>query len=213
MTIIAVNGSPRKTWNTATLLGHALEGARSCGAETELIHLADYHYQGCTSCFACKLKGRKTHGECAMRDELTPVLNKIGGADGLILGSPIYIGGLTGMMQSFIERLLYPYITYEKEPTRQNNHMRAGFIYTLGATEERMKKSGFDQRAVFNDRVLTGIYGSSEYLLVNDTYQFDDYSKYETSGVDVEHKARSRNEVFPAECGKAFEMGKRVAGG
>jgi hypothetical protein len=29
MKIIAVNGSPRKTWNTATLLHHALDGAAS----------------------------------------------------------------------------------------------------------------------------------------------------------------------------------------
>ena len=41
MNIIAFNGSPRKSWNTATLLNKALEGATSAGAETELIHLYD----------------------------------------------------------------------------------------------------------------------------------------------------------------------------
>lgn len=54
MKVIAINGSPRK--NTATLLAKALEGASSCGAETELIHLYDHNYKGCVSCFACKLK-------------------------------------------------------------------------------------------------------------------------------------------------------------
>jgi multimeric flavodoxin WrbA len=39
MNILAINGSPRKTWNTATLLNNALEGAISQGAKTELIHL------------------------------------------------------------------------------------------------------------------------------------------------------------------------------
>ena len=39
-TVIAINGSPRKTWNMATLLEHALKGATS-GPETELIHLYD----------------------------------------------------------------------------------------------------------------------------------------------------------------------------
>jgi len=38
MKVMAVNGSPRKKWNTATLLGKALKGAASKGAETELIH-------------------------------------------------------------------------------------------------------------------------------------------------------------------------------
>ena len=59
-TVIAINGSPRKTWNTAMLLGHALEGAASKGAKTELVHLYDLDYKGCTSCFSCKLVGGKS---------------------------------------------------------------------------------------------------------------------------------------------------------
>lgn len=54
MKVLAINGSPRKTWNTATVLTKALEGAASQGAQTELIHLYDLNYKGCISCFACK---------------------------------------------------------------------------------------------------------------------------------------------------------------
>ena len=36
MTIIGVNGGPRKKWNTAKLLTQALEGAASQGADTQL---------------------------------------------------------------------------------------------------------------------------------------------------------------------------------
>jgi len=56
MKVIALNGSPRKKWNTATLLKHALDGAASKGAETELIHLYDYNYKGCISCLHVSLK-------------------------------------------------------------------------------------------------------------------------------------------------------------
>ncbi len=38
MKVIAINGSPRKKWNTAQLLQQALKGAESAGAETELIN-------------------------------------------------------------------------------------------------------------------------------------------------------------------------------
>ena len=48
MKLLAFNGSPRKKWNTATLLEHALKGAKSEGAKTELIHLYDLDYKGCT---------------------------------------------------------------------------------------------------------------------------------------------------------------------
>jgi multimeric flavodoxin WrbA len=51
MKVIVLNGSPRKKWNTATLLKHAFDGAASKGAETELIHLYNYNYKGCISCF------------------------------------------------------------------------------------------------------------------------------------------------------------------
>ena len=71
MNVVAVNGSPRKNSNTATLLNKAIEGARSVGAETELFHLYDLNFKGCTSCFSCKRKSSKNNGICSMKDELT----------------------------------------------------------------------------------------------------------------------------------------------
>jgi multimeric flavodoxin WrbA len=46
MKSLAINGSPRKTWNTATMLENALQGAASAGAETEIIHLYDLDFKG-----------------------------------------------------------------------------------------------------------------------------------------------------------------------
>ena len=74
MKVMAVNGSPRKCWNTALLLESALEGAASYGAETELVHLYDLDYRGCSSCFACKLKQGESLGRCAQTDDLAPIL-------------------------------------------------------------------------------------------------------------------------------------------
>jgi len=47
MKVLAFNGSPRKKWNTGILLDHALQGAASQGAKTEIIHLYDLNYKGC----------------------------------------------------------------------------------------------------------------------------------------------------------------------
>ena len=46
MKAIAINGSPRKNWNTATLLRKAIDGAASAGAEVELVHLYDLEFKG-----------------------------------------------------------------------------------------------------------------------------------------------------------------------
>lgn len=62
MVVIGVNGSPRKQWNTATLVSKALEGAAAQGAETELVHLYDLDFKGCKSCLACKTRGGRVTG-------------------------------------------------------------------------------------------------------------------------------------------------------
>ena len=206
MKIIAINGSPRKGWNTAALLNHALEGAAAYGAETKMLHLYDNIYHGCVSCFACKRKNTETNGLCVIKDDLTPIYKKIAQADALLLGAPIYLGAVNGMMHSFFERLLFPYLSYGA-PVAEPKSMKTGFIYTLGATEERMMEVGYNHPSITNQMLLNRVYGPSEYLLVNDTYQFDDYSKYETSGINLEIKTKRREEIFPEDCKKAYDLG------
>lgn len=211
MKVVAFNGSPRKSWNTANLLKMALEGAASQGAATELINLYDLNFKGCISCFECKRTNGPNYGRCAVKDDLKPVLQKAAVADVLILGSPIYLGAVTGVMHAFLERLIFPYLSYNADHTSLfGRKIQTGFIYTFGAPEERMKKMGFDQPTQVNEWLLGYIFGASETLLVNDTYQFDDYSKYETSGINAAEKLKRRNEEFPRECKKAFEMGVRL---
>ena len=210
MKVIAVNGSPRKKWNTATLLEKALEGAVSEGAETEIIHLYDLNFKGCTSCFACKLKDGKSYGKCAMNDELTPVLEKLKNADGVILGSPIYIGNSTGEMRSFMERYIFPYLVYSATPeSLYPKNTPVGYIYTMVLKEEHFELFGFRKTIELNETVTARIFGYSESLYSTDTYQFDDYSKYVANRFDPEEKAKRRAEVFPLDCERAYEMGIR----
>jgi multimeric flavodoxin WrbA len=212
MKVLAFNGSPRRNCNTAVLLNHTLDGAASQGAEIELIHLYDFNYKGCISCFACKRIGGKSYGRCAVNDDLTPILKKVEEADAIILGSPIYLGAVVGEMRSFIERLLYPYLVYnENHSTLFKKKIPTGFIYTLGVTESRMKLVGYNQSSSINEILLKNIFGGiSESLFVNDTYQFDDYSKYVSTAFDSQEKERRRQEEFPRDCKKAFDMGARL---
>ncbi len=210
MKVIALNGSPRKKWNTATLLEKALEGAASESAETELIHLYDLNFKGCISCFACKLKGGKSYGKCAVKDELTPVLERLEDADAVILGSPIYLGNSTGEMRSFMERYIFPYITYSIDiQTFYARNIPVGFIYTMNITEDLFEMVGINKLIESNEWVATRIFGYSESLCSTDTYQFDDYSKYVSSIFNPQEKTKRREEVFPQDCKKAFEMGVR----
>ena len=211
MKVIAVNGSPRKNWNTATLLLKALDGAASQGAETEIFHLYELDYKGCISCFACKKKNGQSYGMCAVKDDLTSILEKVMEVDAMILGSPIYYGSITGEMKSFMERLMFPYSTYTDPPgTLYSRKIRTGFIYTLNAPEEMIKERGYDRYFNANEMTLERIFGFSETLCSFDTYQFDDYAKYFAPRFDPIKKAKRRAEVFPKDCENAFAMGARL---
>jgi multimeric flavodoxin WrbA len=211
MKLLAFNGSPRKKWNTATLLEHALQGAESEGAKTELIHLYDLNYKGCISCFSCKRINGKSYGHCAQKDDLTPVFKAIGEADAILIGSPIYYSIITGETRSFIERLMFQYSVYDPErSTLFGRKIRTGFIYTAGAKEQMVKEMGFDRNAQITEMAMARIFGSCESLFVTDTYQFDDYSKYTSTLFNPEEKKKRRDEHFPKDCRKAFELGGRL---
>jgi len=212
MKAIAVNGSPRKNWNTGILLKRAIDGAASVGAETETINLYELNYKGCTSCFACKVKDGKRAGRCAMKDDLTEVLEKVIACDVLLLGSPIYLGDITGAMRSFFERLVFMNLSYD-EGRRTNfaGKISIGFIYTMGMPQKMLEESGYKYNFNLHMQYFQLLNGTTEYLISSDAYQFDDYLKYAASKFDEKHKAKVREEQFPVDSQKAFEMGKRLA--
>ena len=212
MKVIAINGSSRKKWNTATLLEKALEGAASQSAETELVHLYDLDFKGCMSCFACKLKGGKSYGKCAMIDGLTPVLEKLADANAFLLGSPVYFGTVTGEMKSCMERLLFPYLTYTRPPgSLFARKIPTAFIYTMNVSEEQMKEYHYPVHIGLNENLLSRTFGQAESLCSFETLQFEDYDKVVFSYFDPEERRERRRTVFPEDCRKAFTLGASLA--
>ena len=86
-----------------------------------------------------------------------------------------------------------------------------GLIYTMNIPEARLTEWGYDRTFLANEATFTRIFGSAESLLVTDTYQFSDYSQYVATAFDGAAKAKRRQEVFPMDCEKAFELGARLA--
>ena len=213
--VIILNGSPRKNFNTATLLKEAQKGAESTGAEVEYINLVDLNYKGCMSCFACKRKGANLDGLCAWKDDLRPVLEKIINADAVIIGSPIYYSYPTGMFRNLLERMLFAGGTYMFDSN--GNYMRnlkrnipVGLIYTMNVPKHIISKSDYPTILGPNETFLELIYGYCEVMYSCDTYQFSDYSKYDCNMFDEKHKHHVRETQFPKDLEQAFEMGKKL---
>ena len=216
MNVLLVNGSPRKNFNTAKLLNKALEGAISAGADVEIINLYDYTFQGCLSCFACKIKSSKTNGLCAHKDELKPILAKAQKADVIILGTPVYYDYPTAQMRAFMERFMFPVDTYMINPETQerirflDKIVTTGIIYTMNCPEFLMKKIDYPTILNANGNALNRLFGYCETLYSYDTYQYTDYTKYACNIFDEKVKAEIKKRQFPLDCEKAFAMGKKL---
>ena len=208
--ILALIGSPRRKGNTATMLEAALKGAASAGAETRLIQLYPLNYKGCISCFSCKLKTGR-HGHCAMKDDLSPVLELMEETDALIFGSPIYYGDVTAEMLALEHRFLFSHMLYNKEnrwvfPRR----IPSAFIYTFGVTADQAEKV-LAPFASLHSRMSEMLGISCELCYSANALQFDDYGRYEADRYDPVEKKKYHEEVFPKDCRKAYEMGRRLA--
>jgi len=211
MKVIAVNGSPRKGWNTHTLLQNALDGAAAKGAQTEMINLYDVSFKGCIGCLGCKRKGGEV-GRCAVSDALKPVLDTIGECDALILGSPIYIGEVTGELRSFLERLIFQHISYDRmHDTVKTRRIKTAFFFTTNCPEDAYDAVGYTRLFGDYEQLMIRIFGECRTLAASETLQTDDYDKYHMGMFDVPDRRRRREEVFPEDCKKAFEIGEWAA--
>ncbi|MCI6221935.1 MAG: flavodoxin family protein [Succiniclasticum sp.] len=211
MKIIAINGSPRRTGNTATFLHKALEGAASVGADTECIDLYSLNYKGCLSCFYCKRKD-KEHGTCIIKDDLAPVLEKVKAADAVLFGSPIYFMNITSGMQAFLERLLFSLYIYSREiPSVLGKKLPSAFLYTMNATEERAQEAHLlDSLAPFETFAATILGTAPRKFYAFNTLQFKDYSQYESSIFSEADKKAYYEKHIAEELQQAYELGRQL---
>ncbi len=201
--IIAVNAGPRRGWNTDTLISEASKGAESAGAAVERFDLFRLEkYTGCISCFGCKKEAHKGH--CICRDGLTPVLDAIRESDGLIIGSPNYLGEMTASFRALYERLVFQSLTYSMDPPNCNEReIPVLLIMTSNAPDNAY--SGLLQNY---QQVLTRFVGPTQVFVSGDTQQLKDYSKTDWPWYfDAEHKYHRHKTVFPVHCRKIFEIG------
>ena len=142
--IIIIDGGPRKNFNTASMLQKFAEGAKSVNPDIEVktVRLYGLDYKGCMSCMACKVKG-KASNICKFKDALTPILEEIAQVDGLVLGSPIYFGDVTGQMRTFLERLALPWLSYNDYGMTAPKRMPVVLMETMNGTPERNNSQGY----------------------------------------------------------------------
>lgn len=206
--VIIIDGGPRKNFNTASMLQKFADGVASVSSDIEVktIRLYGIDYKGCMSCMACKVKG-KASNICKFKDALTPILEDIANADGLVLGSPIYFGDVTGQMRAFLERLAFPWLSYNDYSITAPKKMPVVLVETMNGTPERNNSQGYGSM----EYCIKAAYGEPERLIAYNTYQVKNYERFELAGFSEKDKRQYHEQHWEEDLQKAYDAGKRMA--
>jgi len=105
MQVVGIAGSLRARSNTLHYVKTALETLKKQGLRTELISLRGKEIKPCTGCYDC---AKKKKGICTIKgDDFDPILAKMREADGIILGSPVYLSSVVPQMMSLLARATF----------------------------------------------------------------------------------------------------------
>jgi multimeric flavodoxin WrbA len=103
MKVIGIAGSLRVKSNTLLYVKNALKVVKDNGFETELISLRGKEIKPCNGCYDCVKKGY-----CTIKgDDFDDILSKMRGAEGMILGSPVYLSSVVPQMMSLLARATF----------------------------------------------------------------------------------------------------------
>jgi multimeric flavodoxin WrbA len=132
--IVAIYGSPRRRGNTATLMQAAVAGARAAGAQVDEIVLRDLKLSPCMEIYSCR-----ANGECRIRDDFQSVRDRVLGAAGLMLASPIFYYAVTAHTKILMDRFhsLWVKRAWVEPSHPRPTERRQGLFISTGATRGR----------------------------------------------------------------------------
>jgi multimeric flavodoxin WrbA len=102
MKVIAFNGSPHENGTARNGITALVSELEKAGVQSEVLHVGGLHSPGCSACGSCRKTGR-----CKTDDIVNESRAKLDTADGIILASPVYYGGIAGSFKCFLDRLFY----------------------------------------------------------------------------------------------------------
>lgn len=179
-------GSPRKSGNTVLIAKETEKGLNSNGITTEIIYLNDLAITGCQACYACKRDGTIA---CTVKDDMQQVYERIERADGMIIATPIYFGGVTAQTKLMLDRL-FPYLSMDLG-SHLPNKISLSCIYTQNQPDELL---------------FTGAMKAFEYALGLIGFTIKD--RFIGSNLDTGVKPMITDN--PALMSQAFQIGKNL---
>jgi len=131
MKVLGIMGSPRRRSNTEILLDRTLEGAAEAGAEIEKVPVSNLKISPCLEIYAC-LKD----GNCAIKDDMQLLYEKLAEADHVVLASPIFFYGVSSQAKAVIDRCQALWVRrHVLNKGKHDPRVRRGAFISVGATK------------------------------------------------------------------------------
>ena len=105
MHALMINSSARRHGNTDTALSVYADILRQAGWTVEGVHLSALNIGMCRGCRLCFDRGEQACPE--KDDDVLDLYAKIKNCDVLLLGSPIYVEDVNGIMKNWIDRMAF----------------------------------------------------------------------------------------------------------
>ena len=103
MHVLLINGSPHEKGCTYTALSEVAAQLEKRGVSSEIFWIGNQPIRGCIDCKSCWGKGA-----CVFNDDpVNQCIQKIIAADGVVVGSPVYFGGIAGSLKCLLDRVFY----------------------------------------------------------------------------------------------------------
>ncbi|HPW16992.1 MAG TPA: flavodoxin family protein [Candidatus Aminicenantes bacterium] len=128
--ILIIVASPRPRSNSSILAAETARGAEEAGAEVQTVRLADLVFGPCRACDRCRKPGAKG---CVQDDDMKALHGAIGGADCLVIASPVYWFTMSGQAKLFMDRLY----VFGARDYRELKGKRVGVILASGDADPR----------------------------------------------------------------------------
>lgn len=110
MSVLLINGSPRKNGNTAAAISVLENRFMEHGIETKRFQIENGLFRGCVGCGGCRQTNR-----CVFKDDIcNQLIEDILKSDGIVVGSPVYFAGPNGSLCALLDRAFYATCTYSQ---------------------------------------------------------------------------------------------------
>lgn len=140
MDILILNGSPNKKGACAKVISEITKKLK--GNTIKEYYLNGMKISGCQECFNC----RKNHSDvCAIKDELSEVLELAKTTDVIVAASPVFYGDISAQLKCFIDRTwsYFGNTGFSSEHLPRNRKLI--FILSYGYDDDKVYNQIFDK--------------------------------------------------------------------